>query len=481
MKPFHILASRPARCIAFCLAAVLAIAGPAPASAADYNVDSTLDASDADVTDGKCISIRGGCTLRAAVEQANYFGRLYGGSYSISLDREIYPIKDRLVVKASVSITGSGETSTLIDCGGTSFLAITGKLRLSNLTVQLCPGTENRGQLDLSQVRVEESFERAAIRNYGSFIAKTSTFTGNHADDQAPGGAVLYNAVGGSADFFFCHFEGNAAYGHGGVIFNLGTVNVSAGRFAYNAARGDGGAIYNTGDLRLDLVTFEGNSVGQETSQGGALYNAGRAQVSRSAFIRNTAAKGGAIWSSAPLQLVNSTVSENAASQGGGLYGAGEPNALYLANATITKNIAKPSEAYSASGGGLYGAAILRNTILAGNESSGRGHDCHAGPTSQSLSQGYNVIGIEDDCGLLLSPDDSAGSESKPLDPRLLPLDATTWYPPFHALDGSSPAVDHGDPRGCRMPLTEALLESDQIEQTRHQGEACDAGAVEKG
>lgn len=476
MRPFRILASWPTLRFAACLAAALAFAGPAPA-AANYKVDSTEDASDRDLRDSQCISTDGRCTLRAAVEQANYLSSRLSLSSTIYLSDEIYTLKTPLVFRGEIRIFGQGER-TRIDCQGVpSTLSISGSLELHNLALGSCPDTENRGRLDLQSVQVGRSVGLTAIRNRGVFSALASSFLGNLADSQSPGGAALFNEASGIASLLNSQFEGNFANRHGGVVFNLGSLKVSIARFFQNGASGDGGAIYNLGDLSLELVTFDENDAGN----GGALFNAGQASVVQSSFVRNQATGGGAIWSEAPLQLVNSTVSGNAALLGGGLYGSGEPNVLYLANSTITQNSATFREmGTSGLGGGLYGAAILRNTILARNKSAVRGQDCHdAGPTSQPHSQGYNIIGILDDCSLLLDRGDRAGSRSKPLDPRLLPLDETTWYPPFHGLDGSSPAVDHGDPRGCRMPLTETLLSADQLEETRHQGAACDAGSIE--
>lgn len=64
----------------YCIFLVLSIyfpgiAAPVHATVLDpnvYTVDTTTDAVDADLTDGQCQSSDGGCTLRAAVQQANY-------------------------------------------------------------------------------------------------------------------------------------------------------------------------------------------------------------------------------------------------------------------------------------------------------------------------------------------------------------------------------------------------------------------------
>lgn len=479
MRRFRIPASWTTLRFAICLVAAFAIIAPAPAAAWDFEVDSTEDARDADLNDGRCVAINGRCTLRAAVEQANY---LNTSSYmfTIGLNTGIYSLKSQLAFKAPITIYGKGDQATVINCQNVAYtLANLEVLQLHDLKLWQCPGTENRGSLDLHSVRVENSAGPSAIRNYGVFTAFSSTLAGNYADLNAPGGAALYNATSGSAVLLSSHFEGNLASRDGGVIHNLGHLEISVCRFVQNAAGSRGGAIYNRGELRVELATFDGN----EGSDGGAIYHSlGQALVTQSGFVRNNVGgAGGAIWSSAPLQLVNSTVSGNQATFGGGLYGAGEANALYLANSTITQNSVSSYERPTiVKGGGLYGAAILRNTILAQNKNiSGSGLDCYAGLYSQSLSEGNNIIGVVDGCGLSLSQSDSAGSTRRPLFPRLLPLDETTWYPPFHPLDASSPAVDHGNTRGCRMPLTQVLLRADQIERTRHQGTACDAGAIE--
>src|SRR3954468_20161729 len=57
--------------------AVLGLAlAPGIARAAEFAVDSPTDAVDADVGDGKCVSVaeNGGCTLRAAVQEADAAG-----------------------------------------------------------------------------------------------------------------------------------------------------------------------------------------------------------------------------------------------------------------------------------------------------------------------------------------------------------------------------------------------------------------------
>ncbi|HSG40330.1 MAG TPA: choice-of-anchor Q domain-containing protein [Thermoanaerobaculia bacterium] len=473
MKPFRIPASWSALRFAACLAVTAVTFGPAPASG--YTVNSTADENDIDLRDSLCRTARGECTLRAAVEQYNHISLFSPReTLTITLPAGVYRLTAPLAIRGRITIYG-GIGTPQIECGGVAATLLNyDSLELQLLRISNCPEIENRWGLTLWGVEVESSDGATALRNYKVLHVISSTFTGNRTGIRSAGGAALFNEPGGDVYIVESLFEGNNSGRHGGAIFNRGKLQAVTSSFVKNIASGDGGAVYNEGDLSFDLVRFDDNGA----LDGGALLNTGGAEVTRSAFVRNQASRGGAIWSTASLQLVNSTVSGNSAHQGGGLFGAGEPNSLYLANATITQNFA--SGEGSQGGGGLYGAAILRNTILARNTSFGNGQDCQAGPTSQSLSQGFNVIGILDDCGLSLSQGDSAGSFASPLDAELLPLDtATTWNLPFHGLSSSSPAVDGGNPAGCRMPITEASLKYDQIEQKRHWGAACDAGAIE--
>lgn len=464
MRPFRIPAL-PLLRAAVC-AAVLAASGAAPA-AAGFVVDSTLDEPDYDVRDYECMTRSRRCTLRAAVEQANYIG-----GYEITLRGAIHTLSSPLDIKTNIKISGGGRA--VIDCqNATTAFGITDQLTLYRLTVQRCQGIENYGVLYVESSRLVDN--SGPIWNHGHLLVDGGTFSGNRAASPIPGGAIV-TEKGSRTWIGNSHFENNGSDTEGGAVVNRGSMEVVDTRFVGNTAA-RGGAIHSSGDLSLQLVTFKLN----KGTDGGAIYNRGQALIYQTSFVSNRAdARGGAIWSGAPLQLVSSTVSGNLASQGGGLYGDGEPNSLYLANATITKNLAVPIEGpANVAGGGLYGAAILRNTILARNESDGKGQDCAAGPTSQSLSQDYNIIGILDDCGLATDQNDRTGDLSSPFDPQLLPLDDTTWWPPFHPLDSQSPAVDRGNPNRCRMPITEAPVAFDQIEWPRHHGGGCDIGAVE--
>ena len=98
--------------LAFCLGAGASYAQTNPV----YDVNTALDAHDANPGDGICATAEGACTLRAAIEQNNatpgpqgLWGliRLPAGAYRLTLDE--------LAVTTTVSILGDGPLTTRID------------------------------------------------------------------------------------------------------------------------------------------------------------------------------------------------------------------------------------------------------------------------------------------------------------------------------------------------------------------------------
>ena len=187
------------------------------------------------------------------------------------------------------------------------------------------------------------------------------------------------------------------------------------------------------------------------------------------------------MYSFAPLTLINSTLSGNLAHvEGGGAYVDGHPTSLY--NATVADNevfyhtAAQPGGL----GGGLFithtASLSVNNSILAGNhrvsEKNGidNGDDC-------TLNGGggvyyYSLFTTLDYCSVLIKIGVITGT-----DPLLGPLQANGGPTPTRALLPGSPAIDAGNPGGCRDDHN-ALLTFDQ--RVAHRPAAgCDMGAYE--
>ena len=221
---------------------------------------------------------------------------------------------------------------------------------------------------------------------------------------------------------------------------------------------------------------MSGNSA---TGTGGGIYSfaSGITLTNSTVSGNGTDGNGGGIFNNGLLMLTNSTVSGNSASSGGGIYnafiifvkiGGGKAN---LFNATITNNEA------AVIGGGVLnvsGATFnFQNTILAGNFTSGLPSDC-AGTIN---SNGNNLMASLNNCTV-------NGGGVTVADPKLGPLRNNGGPTQTHALLAGSPAIDGGDPNGCRDNAG-MLLPTDQrgflrpADGNNDDTVRCDIGAYE--
>lgn len=211
-----------------------------------------------------------------------------------------------------------------------------------------------------------------------------------------------------------------------------------------------GGSIYSQGYLTIidSAILSNTATIG---NGGGVLMIGGEANIERTSFAFNEAARsGGGMLAFGPLNLTNSTFSANiAGNEAGGIF---SNNTLVMTNNTIANNSAT-------TGGNIYigpsGNATLRNTILAGALSGG---DCH---NLGSLDLSTQTLVQDGSCGATITGN-----------PNLVPLASvgTNWV---HLLSTGSSAIDIGDNAIC--PAT------DQIGATRPIDGTCDLGAIESG
>src|SRR5215468_4731001 len=84
------------------------------ARATTFTVDSTADDGDANPGDGLCATATSGCTLRAAVEEAD--------DPTVSPDTIVLPagtyVTGGLQIRDAITIIGAGADSSIIDGGG---------------------------------------------------------------------------------------------------------------------------------------------------------------------------------------------------------------------------------------------------------------------------------------------------------------------------------------------------------------------------
>lgn len=141
-------------------------------------------------------------------------------------------------------------------------------------------------------------------------------------------------------------------YGHGGGIYNLGSLTVLDTAFSDNVASGRTG--YVSGD-------------------GGAIFNRGKLAVTGSTFIGNAAEAGGAIYNQSGMTLTveSSTISGNVSPCGGA--GIGNRGIATVSNSTIADNLA-PGDWCEGGAAGISnsgGAMTVTHSIISGNVSEG--------------------------------------------------------------------------------------------------------------
>ena len=226
-----------------------------------------------------------------------------------------------------------------------------------------------------------------------------------------------------------------------------------------NTSESSGGGILNYGPLNLTNVTISGNTASGAHPLGGG----GIAHFGGAATLNNVTISGNS--------AINTGGVDNGGSGGGiSVY---NPATLNLNNVTIVNNNASASVPDLGTGGGIdvhADTVNFKNTLIAGNTSSGAGPDC-AGTLA---SQGYNLIQNAAGCTIV---GDATGNVTGQ-DPLLGVLTNNGGATQTHSLLPGSPAIDAGNPAapGSGGNACEA---SDQRGIARPQGTRCDIGAYE--
>ncbi|RIK42563.1 MAG: hypothetical protein DCC58_10810, partial [Chloroflexi bacterium] len=254
--------------------------------------------------------------------------------------------------------------------------------------------------------------------------------------------------------------QGSDPGGHGGAIYNAGSLRLRGVTVRDNQADA-GGGIYNAGgNVEVSESTLHGNGAG--LSGGGGIYNAGGTlTIERSTLSGNTSRMhGGGVFSQAGhLRISNSTLSGNSAAQrGGGIYHVGPAELLW---STLSGNRARFGD-----GGNVYSIGSL--TWGAVIFAAGTPRNCSGIGTF--VSRG-GTISSDSSC--------SAGGpgDRNNLDPRLGPLRDNGGPSQTHALLGGSPARDAATQGGC--PTTDQRGVPRPIDGNGDGTAQCDAGAVE--
>ncbi len=264
----RILSPRRAVALALVLAALLVLAVPAWAAAAEYTVNTTEDAANKELS-AACATVAGKCSLRAAIEAANFSAV---GIDTIQFDPTVFKgeagdeitpaTNDPLpTIVAPVVIDGSG-------CNPGATVPFE--------TTAPCINGDNLGRHAGLTVEADETtIEHLSIRGAEEFTGIKVVGTG----DAKPGARILDNAI--SVESFAPAtaievdgtiagtgnlFEGNAIlvfYGNEGSTYGM-TIKNGPNRIYGNAVRSEGSI---RSGILLEGPTATGNKIGGDTPE----------------------------------------------------------------------------------------------------------------------------------------------------------------------------------------------------------------------
>jgi CSLREA domain-containing protein len=235
------------------------------ARATIFVVDSTADTTDANTADGVCAAAGGGCTLRAAIVQANALM----GADTITLPAGTYSTASDLTISTNLTINGEGARVTRITGPGSGIVVRatgSGEVALSGMTI-------GGGAMGMYVAGTELTLDRVTISGNSVTTSANISGVGMRID---PGSKVLIkrSAITGNTGT-----QTNGSGTGAGIYSSATQLDIRSSTIAGNTMTSTslayGGGIYvNQGTLSLRHVTLSGNSATSSTAAkaGGNLY-----------------------------------------------------------------------------------------------------------------------------------------------------------------------------------------------------------------
>ncbi|MGB0759666.1 MAG: GEVED domain-containing protein [Rubripirellula sp.] len=395
-----------------------------------FTVDSVSDQIDQNPGDGVCaVANLAGCTLRAAIMEANAWGGpdeldqvvIPAGEYFLTLAGNGNLAGD-IDITQSVVLLGAGSASTTIDASGLDrvFDVRTGNVEIRGLTIRGGFVDDNESLLDGTG---------GGVRNEGTLLIADSVVTGN----RATRGAGIGNYNGNlSVQRSVITGNGDAATQSGGGIDNYSYydpagITVMDSTISGNRADSGGGLNNHAYDGVASAVIAGSTISGNTAESGGGLAN-------RAVYYAELGAN-------AELTIVGSTISGNVAStSGGGIQSQATTDSsatLTVRNSTIARNTAA-----GGTGGGVHvidspgTITTLSSVLVAENSAVGSGPDLEIG----SFSANYTLVETTQGHDLSNAVDNNLVGVNALLE-DLADNGGLTFS---HALGTGSPAIDQG-------------------------------------
>ena len=441
-------------------------AAPAPPAAArTTGTTYVVTRTDDPVSTGACDS---DCSLREAVIAANSDPNIdtialhAGSTYVLSVVGPGDAQQGDLDITHSVDFTVTGGTSNAtIDGNG---------LTTGDRVLQVVGGETQLHGVDIAN-GVAPSDGGSPAKHLGGGIAVSPAAALDLYDDH-----VFDNTASTAPGDM-----GGAIYNNGGRVF-LSHVLMSSNQ----AGMGFGGAIETIG-ANAQTTILNSKLVRNEAAFGGALDDSGGSTaVENTQLGSNNAGTGGAIYGgfngSGQTSLINVTANDNEASPAPAATGGVARiigGTLYVKNSTLSNNRSTDGALSVQQLGGPAPGITLEDSIVAGNAdtdpSDGTHPDC-ANPSGGLIhTNGYNLVGNADGCGIFKTTGDQLGSGLVPIDAGLVGTSPGANGGPqlTFAISPTSNARDAGDPGadGCEPVDARGIH--------RSLGGRCDIGAYE--
>ncbi len=351
--------------------------------AANFTVDSTTDASDANAGDGMCDDGSGNCTLRAAIEEANALA----GADNIDLPAGTYTLTTsaQLTVSSDITIRGAGQNTTIIQAhasAGSATWRVLG-ITTDGTDFHLQDVTIRHGRVADHGGGLHADLGVGASGNI-TFLRVTFTLNETISGGARDGGGFYLNNDFTSLTFTECTISNNTAADDGGGF------------------RPDGAVVFSMTDCIISNNSAGGDPTENAAGGGGQLNAAGGGGTfTRCTFSGNSTTNndgGGVNCANGDWTFINCVFTGNSTTSGnGGAININDPtfapNSLNLFNCTIVDNTA------GGTGGGINfdtgaGQAAMTNCIVA-NNSDGSANDVNF---NDDASLNTNTTNLVENC-----------------------------------------------------------------------------------
>jgi hypothetical protein len=266
-----------------------------------------------------CVTLRGVCTLRAAIQEANASYdteviHLSSGTYRLSIPgrAEDKSVTGDLDITRPVTLLGSGSAATIIDGGGLD--------RVLDIGENAHPGTS----VTIAHLAIRNGSDNGEnapagirIRTYKvtlEDIIVSDNFGEGIGIDK--GALILKNSI----------VKNNNRVGIGGIRATSSSLLISESTISEN--KGAWGGIASDTWINVVNSTISGN---KGSAGPGGLRLSGSATITNSTISSNIGSEGAAIWiNNGNLIIINSTIVANQSSGSGGDWRSGSAGGIFF-------------------------------------------------------------------------------------------------------------------------------------------------------